>query len=177
MEKDWASGMCSVIRKAKSNRMTRGIPHVRVTTKLRWGDRVCCVWEIQVEVKTIHYFTPLCTFLQDDVSLMKELKLNHYRFSISWPRLIPTGIKCEYMMTKTLRLRLCWTECSSSLYTVIPFPADHVNEKGIQYYDELINHLLENNITPIVTLYHWDLPQVKDSTLMQHLLPRIAWVL
>lgn len=63
------------------------------------------------------------------------------------------------------------------LYTLIPFPADHVNEKGIRYYDELINHLLENNITPIVTLYHWDLPQVEDSTLIQYLLPIIAWVL
>ncbi|XP_054588997.1 lactase-like protein isoform X2 [Nothobranchius furzeri] len=68
---------------------------------------------------------------KDDVSLMKELKLNHYRFSISWPRIIPTGIK-----------------------------SDHVNEKGIQYYDELIDTLMENKITPIVTLYHWDLPQV-----------------
>ncbi|XP_068595144.1 lactase-like protein [Brachionichthys hirsutus] len=69
--------------------------------------------------------------VKDDVSLIKELKLNHYRFSISWPRLIPTGIK-----------------------------TDHINEKGMQYYDELINHLLENKITPVVTLYHWDLPQV-----------------
>ncbi|XP_042351503.1 lactase-like b isoform X2 [Plectropomus leopardus] len=69
--------------------------------------------------------------VKDDVGLMKELKLNHYRFSISWPRLIPTGIK-----------------------------SDHVNEKGIQYYDELIDHLLDNKITPVVTLYHWDLPQV-----------------
>ncbi|XP_041794054.1 lactase-like b isoform X1 [Chelmon rostratus] len=69
--------------------------------------------------------------VKDDVSLMQELKLNHYRFSISWPRIIPTGIK-----------------------------SDHVNEKGVQYYDDLINHLLENKITPVVTLYHWDLPQV-----------------
>ncbi|XP_044049895.1 lactase-like b isoform X1 [Siniperca chuatsi] len=69
--------------------------------------------------------------VKDDVSLIKELKLNHYRFSISWPRLIPTGIK-----------------------------SDHINEKGIQYYSELIDHLLENKITPVVTLYHWDLPQV-----------------
>ncbi|XP_039663448.1 lactase-like b isoform X1 [Perca fluviatilis] len=69
--------------------------------------------------------------VKDDVSLMKELKLNHYRFSISWPRLIPTGIK-----------------------------SDHINEKGIQYYDGLIDQLLESKITPVVTLYHWDLPQV-----------------
>ncbi|KAK9516626.1 hypothetical protein VZT92_024546 [Zoarces viviparus] len=69
--------------------------------------------------------------IKDDVSLIKDLKLNHYRFSISWPRLIPTGIK-----------------------------SDHINEKGIQYYDELIDHLLESKITPIVTLYHSDLPQV-----------------
>ncbi|XP_049580104.1 lactase-like protein isoform X1 [Syngnathus scovelli] len=69
--------------------------------------------------------------VKGDVSLMRELKLNHYRFSISWPRLIPTGIK-----------------------------SDHINERGIQYYDDLIDHLLGSKITPIVTLYHWDLPQV-----------------
>ncbi|XP_077372877.1 lactase-like protein isoform X1 [Festucalex cinctus] len=69
--------------------------------------------------------------VKDDVALMRELKLNHYRFSISWPRLIPTGIK-----------------------------SDHINERGIQYYDDLIDHLLGSKITPIVTLYHWDLPQV-----------------
>lgn len=46
------------------------------------------------------------------------------------------------------------------MYVLTPLAADHVNEKGIQYYDDLINNLLENKITPVVTLYHWDLPQV-----------------
>lgn len=46
----------------------------------------------------------LC-FIQDDVSLMKDLKLNHYRFSISWPRIIPTGIKCEYLYTSNTHIR------------------------------------------------------------------------
>uniref|UniRef100_W5UL36 Cytosolic beta-glucosidase n=1 Tax=Ictalurus punctatus TaxID=7998 RepID=W5UL36_ICTPU len=69
--------------------------------------------------------------LKDDILLMKDMKLNHYRFSISWPRILPTGIK-----------------------------SDQINEKGIQHYDNLINMLLESQITPIVTLYHWDLPQV-----------------
>lgn len=34
-----------------------------------------------------------------------------------------------------------------------------LNAKGIEYYDRLINDLLANNIEPIATLYHFDLPQ------------------
>lgn len=90
---------------------------------------------------------------------MKELKLNHYRFSISWPRLIPTGVRCKFLwLGCVLSTSAFWLPCVLNTYS--HFAADHVNEKGIQYYDQLIDHLLENNITPIVTLYHWDLPQV-----------------
>lgn len=48
---------------------------------------------------------------------------------------------------------------SVSWSRVIPFGTGAVNEKGLQFYDRLVDTLLKYNIQPAVTLYHWDLPQ------------------
>ena len=68
---------------------------------------------------------------KEDVALMKEMGLKSYRFSISWPRVMPQKGK--------------------------------VNEKGLAFYRNLIKELRDNDIEPLVTLYHWDLPVWADK--------------
>lgn len=65
---------------------------------------------------------------EEDVALMKDLGIDAYRFSISWPRVLPEG-------------------------------RGRVNEKGLDFYHRLIDVLHRAGIRPVVTLYHWDLPQ------------------
>ena len=64
---------------------------------------------------------------REDVALMKEMGLKGYRFSVSWPRVMPKEGK--------------------------------VNEEGLKFYSDLVDELLKEGIEPLVTLYHWDMPE------------------
>ncbi len=43
---------------------------------------------------------------------------------------------------------------------VVPRGRGKVEQRGLDFYRRLVDGLLEREITPYVTLYHWDLPQV-----------------
>ncbi|KAG8252404.1 hypothetical protein J6590_057829 [Homalodisca vitripennis] len=70
---------------------------------------------------------------KEDVRMIKETGFDMYRFSISWSRVFPMG----YTHT--------------------------ISRCGVEYYHCLIDELLANNIIPMVTLFHWDLPQALED--------------
>lgn len=46
---------------------------------------------------------------------------------------------------------------------IIPDGVGAVNQKGLDFYSRLVDGLLERGISPVATLYHWDLPQVLED--------------
>ena len=46
---------------------------------------------------------------------------------------------------------------------ILPAGRGAVNAAGVAFYDRLVDRLLENEIAPMVTLYHWDLPDALDD--------------
>lgn len=56
------------------------------------------------------------------------------------------------MGLKTYRFSISWAR-------IIPDGNGDINEKGLKFYEELIDECLKYNIEPMVTIFHWDLPQ------------------
>ena len=103
------------------------------------ANRGRCIWDDFAAVKgNILDFTqgdPAADHIkrwESDLDLMKWMGADAYRFSISWPRVIPDG-------------------------------SGKINEKGLAFYDKLIDGLLERNISPVLTMYHWDLPSALET--------------
>jgi len=53
---------------------------------------------------------------------------------------------------KCYRFSISWSR-------VFPEGTGQPNQKGLDYYQRVVDELLKNNIAPYVTLFHWDLPQ------------------
>lgn len=65
---------------------------------------------------------------KEDIALMKEMGFKCFRTSIAWSRIFPNG------------------------------DDEYPNEKGLRFYDNLINELVKNGIEPIITLSHYEMP-------------------
>ncbi|MEJ7694944.1 GH1 family beta-glucosidase [Daejeonella sp.] len=96
------------------------------------------IWDVYTERKNKvlsgHHGKIACDFYNRypaDLSLVKKLNIPNFRFSVSWPRILPCGTGA-------------------------------VNQKGIDFYNRVIDACLENGTDPWLTLYHWDLPHALE---------------
>lgn len=69
---------------------------------------------------------------KEDIQLVKSMNFDAFRFSLSWPRILPDGIGT-------------------------------VNQKGIDFYNNIIDECIKNDIQPWITIYHWDHPQILED--------------
>ena len=65
---------------------------------------------------------------QEDIALLAEMGCNVFRFSIAWSRIFPMGDE------------------------------EMPNEKGLAFYDAVIDECLKYGIEPLITLSHYEMP-------------------
>ena len=65
---------------------------------------------------------------KSDLALMKEMGFKAFRTSISWSRIFPKGDE------------------------------NSPNEKGLEFYDHLIDEIIKDGMEPIITMSHYDMP-------------------
>lgn len=70
--------------------------------------------------------------LDADLDLIQGLGVDAYRFSVSWPRVRPSGSGA-------------W------------------NAKGLDFYERLVDGVLQRGLKPYLTLNHWDLPSALQA--------------
>lgn len=46
---------------------------------------------------------------------------------------------------------------------ILPYGTKHINQRGIDFYNRIIDQTLEKGMQPWLTLYHWDLPQILED--------------
>ena len=82
--------------------------------------------------------------------------------------LYPEDIKLMAEMgLKNYRFSIAWSR-------ILPSGRGDVNQEGIKYYSDMIDEMLKYDITPWVTLYHWDLPLALQMEMDGWLNPEIA---
>jgi beta-glucosidase len=79
-----------------------------------------------------------------------DIACDHYhRFSDDVQLMASLGLN-------SYRFSVAWSR-------ILPRGRGKVNPAGLSFYDRLVDALLANEIEPMVTLYHWDLPAALDD--------------
>ncbi|VAI73953.1 unnamed protein product [Triticum turgidum subsp. durum] len=71
---------------------------------------------------------------KDDLKLITDMNMDTFRFSLAWSRILPNG-------------------------TI----AGGINKAGVDFYNSLIDEVLARGLTPFVTIFHFDTPQVLED--------------
>lgn len=86
----------------------------------------------------------------------KILSGHHAKIACDFYNLYPGDLSLvKKLNIPNIRLSVAWSR-------IIPLGTGVVNQKGIDFYNRLVDNCLENGTDPWLTLYHWDLPHALE---------------